>query len=68
MEQTIRMDRRGIPPPTALPQRPGLILATAEEWGIFCGALPVLGRLALLRLREGWGCGTGWQGCYGLAG
>ncbi len=36
-------------------QRPGLILATAEEWGIFCGALPVLGRLALVRLREGSG-------------
>ena len=28
-------------------QRPGLILATAEEWVIFCGALPVLGRLGL---------------------
>ena len=28
-------------------QRPGLILATAEEWGIFCGALPVLRRLGL---------------------
>jgi hypothetical protein len=36
-------------------QRPGLILATAEEWGIFCGALPVLGRLALGWLRKGWG-------------
>ena len=36
-------------------QRPGLILATAEEWGIFCGALPVLGRLGLGWLRKGWG-------------
>jgi hypothetical protein len=36
-------------------QRPGLILATAEEWGIFCGALPVLGRWGFVRLRKGWG-------------
>ena len=36
-------------------QRPGLILATAEEWGIFCGALPVLGRWGLVRLRKGRG-------------
>ena len=35
-------------------QRPGLILATAEEWGIFCGALPVLGRWGLVRLWKGW--------------
>jgi len=34
-------------------QRPGLILATAEEWGIFCGALAVLGRLGLGWLRKG---------------
>jgi hypothetical protein len=32
-------------------QRPGLIGATAEEWGIFCGALPVLGRWGLVWLR-----------------
>jgi len=38
-------------------QRPGLILATAEEWGIFCGALPVLGRLGLVWLRKFWGWG-----------
>jgi hypothetical protein len=34
-------------------QRLGLILATAEEWGIFCGALPVLGRWGLVRLWKG---------------
>jgi len=33
-------------------QRPGLILATAEEWGIFCGALPVLERSGLERLQQ----------------
>ena len=33
-------------------QRPGLILATAEEWGIFCGALPVLWRLGLVWLQH----------------
>jgi len=27
-------------------------LATAEEWGIFCGALPVLGRWGLVRLQH----------------
>ena len=36
-------------------QRPGLSGATAEEWGIFCGALAVLGRLGLGWLRKGWG-------------
>jgi hypothetical protein len=35
-------------------QRPGLILAMGEEWGIFCGALPVLGRLGLGWLRKAW--------------
>ena len=34
-----------------------MILVTGEEWGIFCGALPVLGRSALVRLRKGSGCG-----------
>ena len=34
-------------------QRPGLILATAEEWGIVCGALLVLGRSGLVRLGMG---------------
>jgi hypothetical protein len=39
-------------------QRPGLILATAEEWGIFCGALSVLGRSGLGWLLKGWGWGA----------
>ena len=30
----------------------GLILATAEEWGIFCGALAVLGRWGLVWLQH----------------